>query len=125
MSLCTRRLGALALGAALFAAAVPALADEGARPGAGVEAGRGQVAVVAIVRARDLITPAERRAYRQAMREAQTPEARQRLREATIERLHQRAAEHGVVMMIDARMMRPSQRWSEHEPHPVRPLPAR
>ncbi len=122
MSLWTRRLGALTLGAILFAAALPATAEEAARTAPGPEAAGGQraVAVVAMVRARDLITPAERQAYRTAMREAKTPEARQRLRETTLARLSQRAAEHGVVMVIDVPMMRPGQRWSEHEVRPPR-----
>lgn len=128
MSLRTRRLGALAFGAALFAAtALPALADEAARPAQAPEAaGQRAVAVITVVRARDLITPAERQAYRTAIRAAKTPEERQRIREAAMERLGQRAAEHGVVMVIDAPMMRHGQRWAEREARPmVRPAPGR
>ncbi|MEI7610242.1 MAG: hypothetical protein WCJ64_22915 [Rhodospirillaceae bacterium] len=127
----TRRLGALALGAAALAAlpalSTPARADEAApRPAATAEAG-GQraVAVVTVVRTRDLITPAERQAYRQAIRAAKTPEERASIRRAAFERLAQRASEHGVVMIIDA-PMRPGQRWSEREARPmIHPAPGR
>jgi len=128
MSLQTRRLGALAFGAALFAAAaLPALADEAARPAQAPEAANQRaVAVVTIVRARDLITPAERQAYRAAIHAAKTPEERQRIHAAAVERLGQRAAEHGVVMVIDAPMMRHGQRWAEREARPMpRPAPGR
>ena len=130
MSLRTRSLGALALGAALFAAALPApaRADEAVRPApATAEAAAPRaVAVVTVVRARDLITPAERQAYRAAMREAKTPEDRQRIRQAALERLGQRAAEHGTVMVIDVPMMRHGQRWSEREMRPMaHPAPGR
>ena len=124
MSFSTRCLGALAIGAALLAAA-PAVADEAGRAGA-PEAAGGQraVAVVTVVRARDLISPAERQAYRQAMREAKTPEARQQIRRSMMERVSQRAAEHGKVIVIEARMMRQGQRWSEREVAPVHTAPA-
>ena len=131
MSLRTRSLGALTLGAALFAAALPApaRADEAARPvpaAAEPAAAPRAVAVVTVVRARDLITPAERQAYRAAMREAKTPEDRLRIRQAAIERLGQRAAEHGTVMVIDVPMMRHGQRWSEREMRPMaHPAPGR
>ena len=130
MSLRTRSLGALALGAALFAAALPApaRADEAVRPApATAEAAAPRaVAGVTVVRARDLITPAERQAYRAAMREAKTPEDRLRIRQAAIERLGQRAAEHGTVMVIDVPMMRHGQRWSEREMRPMaHPAPGR
>ena len=127
MNLWTRPLGALACAAALLSAA-PAFADEPGRPAQAPEAAAGQraVAVVTVVRVRDLITPAERQAYRAAMRDAATPEARQRIRQAAMERLSQRAAEHGVVMVIDAPMMRHGQRWSERETRPMaRPAPGR
>ena len=130
MSLRTRSLGALALGAAFFAAALPAQAraDEAARPApaAAETAAPRAVAVVTVVRARDLITPAERQAYRAAMREAKTPEDRLRVRQAAVERLSQRAAEHGTVMVIDVPMMRHGQRWSEREVRPtIHPAPGR
>ena len=111
-------LGALAF-AAVCAAALPALADEPGRA-AGTNLAQRQVAVVAVVRARDLVTPAERQAYREAMRTAKTPEERLRIREAAVERLGQRAAEHGVVMIIDAPMMRFGQRPTEPRPAPGR-----
>ena len=124
MTLTTRLFGALVLGAALFAAA-PAVADEAGRAGAPeVAGGQRAVAVVTMVRVRDLITPAERQAYRQAMREAKTPEARLQIRQAAMERMSQRAAEHGKVMVIEARMMRQGQRWSEREAAPVHTAPA-
>lgn len=94
-----------------------------ARPQAG---DRGQV-VVTMVRARDLVTPAERQAYRQAMREARDPAAKQRVREQMMERISQRAHEHGVVVVIDAPMMRqegrPEMRAGAESRHPA-PRPA-
>ena len=119
MKLWTRSLGALALAAAC-AAALPALADEPGRAAAGTSLAQRPLAVVTVVRARDLITPAERQAYREAMRAAKTPEERQRIRDAAVERLSQRAAEHGVIMVIDAPMIRYGQRPTEPRPAPGR-----
>ena len=122
----TLRLGAMALGAALFTvASTPAFSEEAARPAPEVATGPRAVAMVSVVRIRDLITPAERQTYRQAMRDAKTVADRQRIRQTAMERLSQRAAEHGTIMMIDARMMRHGQRWSEHEAPPLHPAPGR
>ncbi|CAK0747062.1 hypothetical protein CCP1ISM_2650002 [Azospirillaceae bacterium] len=51
-----------------------------------------------VVRPRDLMTTQERQAYRQAMREARTPEARQATRDRLYTTLRQRATERGVVL---------------------------
>lgn len=117
----TRFFGALAT-AALIAGAAPAPARaDGPAPGA-ANGGQPGVAVITIVRARDLMSPADRQAYRKAMREAGSDEARQRIRGETMEKLQRRAAEHGVVMVIDTRMMRPGERAFEARPdHPAPP----
>jgi len=87
------------------------------------------VAVITVVRVRDLMSPADRQAYRRAMREARTREARRRIHETTLETLRQRAAEHGMVMLVEARVLRPGE--GRREPnrlevpdHPA-PLPPR
>jgi len=120
----TRLFGALAAAALIAGTApAPALADGPASAANGD--GHHGVAVITVVRARDLMSPADRQAYRKAMREAGSDEARQRVREATIERIQQRAAEHGVVMVIETRMVRPGERKSETRPDRPAPLPPR
>ncbi|KOR28918.1 hypothetical protein TI03_03585, partial [Achromatium sp. WMS1] len=57
------------------------------------------------IRARNLMTPQERREYRQAMRAANSPEARQQIRELAYNRLNQRATEWGMVMIIPGNNM--------------------
>jgi hypothetical protein len=105
--------------------ALPVAADEAPA----VSATHHGVAVIAVVRARDLMSPTDRQAYRRAMRAAPTEQARRDIREATLVTLRQRAAEHGMVMVIEARVLRPGE--GRREPnrlevpdHPA-PLPPR
>lgn len=98
----------------------PARADEAPAP----EAGRQAVAVFTMVRARDLMSAADRQAYRRAMREAGSEQARREVREAALERLRQRAAEHGVVVVLEARALRPGERVEFARPErPAAPPP--
>jgi hypothetical protein len=83
------------------AGAAAAAAD----PGMAAE-GHHRVAVITLVRARDLMSSAERQSYRRALRQARTAEERQRIRETALETLRQRAAEHGLVMVIETRVPR-------------------
>ena len=95
-----------------------------AEPGRNTAAGTGggaqhEVAVITVVRARDLMSAADRQAYRQAMRQARDEAARQRIRESVLNTVRERAAEHGVVMIIETRAPHVGPRRSEREP--VRP----
>ncbi|MEI6984848.1 MAG: hypothetical protein WCK65_01865 [Rhodospirillaceae bacterium] len=119
----------LASSAAAPASADPARPDP-ARPEpssqlAPAVTGHRAMAVISFVRARDLMSGADHQAYRRAIRQADSAEARQRIREATLKTLHERAAEHGVVMMIDTRMMRLPERRAEPESAPHLALPPR
>ncbi|KOR31169.1 hypothetical protein TI04_02245 [Achromatium sp. WMS2] len=73
------------------------------------------------VRARDLMSKQERREYRLAMRAAQTPEAKQQIREITFTRLIARANAQGMVIVVEPRWAAVT-RWQESsgkEPKPV------
>ncbi len=73
-------------------AAPNATAETAARPAAAAAAEDAQKPVF---RPRDLMTPVERQAFRLALREAPTQEARQQVRERLWATLRQRAIEHG------------------------------
>jgi hypothetical protein len=77
-------------------------------------------APVQAIHPRALLSQVEIAAYRRAMKEAPTPEAKQQLRETTYARLRQRAAAQGMVM-IESNPWIPGMRWNEstHEPEPV------
>lgn len=113
----TRRGGALLASAALLvgllAAGGPsaAKADEARAEQAG--AAPRTVAVVTVVRARDLMSGSDRRDYREQIREAPNAAARQRIHGQWLERLQARAAEHGVIMIIETRGPRPVVRQTE------------
>ncbi|CAK0757302.1 exported hypothetical protein [Azospirillaceae bacterium] len=115
--------GAVAIGTLVALPGLPALAQQAPAQQTPPQGEREQV-VVAMVRVRDLMTPAERQSYRQAMREARDPAAKQRVREQMMERINQRAAKHGVVMIIDAPVMRPEMRSSAENRHPAPVRPA-
>jgi hypothetical protein len=106
-----QRGGALAFGAllvGLLAGAAPAAAE----PAASVRAqgAPGTVAVVAAVRIRDLMSAADRQLYRQQISQARDLAARQRVQSEWLARLQARAAEHGVIMVIETRPLPPEGR---------------
>ncbi len=68
------------------------------------------VAVVTVVRARDLMSAADRQLYRQQIRDARDVPTRQRIHGEWLERLQARAAEHGVIMVVEARTLPPEWR---------------
>lgn len=77
-----------------------------------------------VLRARDLITPQERQAYRQAMRAARNDPARQQqLRTQWRETLSQRAAARGGVL-AESRMMKPGMKKAGKEANNERRPPA-
>lgn len=76
-----------------------ALAALGALPAAAQEPGRPPAAAAEpreLIYCADLMTPAEREAYRASMRAARTPQERTAVRQAHRDQMHARAREHGV-----------------------------
>jgi hypothetical protein len=113
--------GAIILVALMAVGSGPAAAQQA--PAAQPAPGERNQVIVTMVRTRDLVTPAERQAYRQAMGAARTVAERQKVREQMMERVGRRAAEHGVVMIIDAPMVRPELRSSAESRHPTQTRP--
>jgi len=113
-----KRQGSIALvfGSLLFgllAGAAPGLASaESERPDQ-VQATPHAVAVVTVVRARDLMSATDRLTYRAQIRAASTAEARRRVQTEWLDRLQARAVEHGVVMVVETRVLRPEGRQGE------------
>jgi hypothetical protein len=96
--------GALLVGGLLAGPGVSTAAADAAGPAqTQLRGAPGAVAVVTVVRARDLMSAADRQLYRQQLRQAREPEARLRVQAEWLERLQARAAEHGVIMVIQAR----------------------
>ncbi len=109
-----QRAGACVFGAVLVgllagagASAAPAEEPAGANQ---ARIAPGTVSVVTIVRARDLMSAADRQLYRQQIRDARDLPARQRVQAEWLGRLQARAAEHGVVMVIETRTLPPEWR---------------
>ena len=77
------------------------------------------------------MSAADRQLYRQQIRDARDAAARQRVHGQWMERLQARAAEHGVVMIVEARTPAPERRLIETArpagstvaPAPVAPPP--
>ncbi len=115
-----------ALLAGLVAASLPSVAAaDQARPEQ-VQTAPNAVAVVTVVRARDLMSWTDRRTYRDAIRQAPDAAARQRIHAEWAEKLQARATEHGVIMVIETRMMRPDLRRAAGSGEAsARPLPPR
>ena len=65
-----------------------------------------------VVQPKTLMTAQERSEYRQAMKGAHTPEAKQQIREQKYAQLRQRATERGMVM-AEPNMGVPGMRWSK------------
>jgi hypothetical protein len=107
---------------ATAAAAAPATTTTAAAAGPAGIVTR-PVAVITMVRIRDLMSAADRQLYRQQIRDARDAAARQRVHGQWMERLQARAAEHGVVMIVEARTPAPERRLVETA-RPVGPTAA-
>ena len=102
-------LAAVAAALTLAPGTAPAQQADAARPAAAA-ATTAPAAQKPVVRARDLMTPEERQAYRLAMREArENPAQKAKIHEQWRKTLHERAAARGAVL-ADMGMAKPGQK---------------